>query len=316
MSVDRRVVLSWVRPCVTIVLCVALAVLSLSPGAPPRLVTEASAQGLSEYTLGPGDSIEITVLGEPDLTRTVSVRPDGRINLPLIGDVEAAGLTPTQLSERIATALRSYLKNPQVAVSVREFQRAFVYLVGQVMRPGAVEIQRGWTVLEVMGVAGGVTPRAAARRTTIIRRGTGQTLNIDLDRLLSKGDRTANVAVEPGDIIMVPTLQTRVLVLGSVRTPGAYDLDDGARLLDALASAGGTADRAGVNNIGVIRSGPDGRPAVTSVDLNRILRGDATLNVPLQAEDVVYVPQGPLVQWLDVLTWLSGLGLVRSVFRF
>lgn len=316
MSVERRVLLSWVRPCAAMVLCVALAVLALRPGVPLRLAAEASAQGLSEYTLGPGDSIEITVLGEPDLTRTVSVRPDGRINLPLIGDVEAAGLTPTQLSERIATALRSYLKNPQVAVSVREFQRAYVYLVGQVTRPGPVEIQRGWTVLEVMGVAGGVTPRAATRRASLIRRGTGQTISIDLDRLLSKGDRTANVAVEPGDIIMVPTLQTRVLVLGAVRSPGAYDLDDGARLLDALASAGGTADRAGIGNIGVIRNGPDGKPAVTSVDLNRILRGDATLNVPLQAEDVVYVPQGPLVQWLDVLAWLSGLGLVRSVFRF
>lgn len=306
------------RPGTALWLGVAVLALSLLSGPAGWPATPVFAQGLQEYRLGPGDSVEVTVLGESDLTRTVAVRPDGMINLPLIGDVLASGLTPTQLADRIAAGLKAYLKNPQVSVSVREFrvERAFVYLVGQVARPGSVEIQKGWTVMEVMAVAGGVTPRAALRQASIIRRGTGQTIALDLDRLLLKGDRSANAAVEPGDIIMVPTLQNRVLVLGSVRGPGAYDLDDDARLLDALARAGGAADRAATNNIGVIRNGPNDRPVVTTVDMEKIVKGDGSQNLLLQNGDIVFVPASALVRWTDILAWLSGLSLIRAVFGF
>lgn len=276
-------------------------------------VASAQAQDLREYTLAAGDTVDIAVFGQPDLSRSEIIRPDGRITLPLVGDVQAAGLTPTQLAERIASLLKAYVKDPQVTVSVRNFQRALVYLVGQVVRPGAVEIQRGWTVMDVMAVAGGLAPRAAPRRATLIRRGTGQTLPLDLEKLLVRGDRSADLPVEPGDIIMVPALQNRVLMLGAIRSPGAYDFDDGARFLDAIAQAGGPADRAGVSNIGLIREGPDGKPAVITIDMNRILRGDMTQNIPVRNGDVIYVPQGPLVRWQEVLAWLSGLGLIRSL---
>ncbi len=272
-------------------------------------------QAPAEYVLTPGDSVEITVLGEPDLTRTVTIRPDGKINLPLIGDVIAAGSTPTQLAERITTSLRAFLRNPQVSVSVREFrvERTFVYLVGQFVRPGPVEIQKGWTLMEVMAVAGGVTPRAALRRASIIRRGTGQTIGVDLDKLLLRGDRAADVAVEANDIIILPTLDIRVLVLGHVRSPGAYDLEDEARVLDAIARAGGTAERAATNNIGVIRNGPGGKPVVATVNMDKIVAGNGSENILLQNQDVVYVPAGPLVRWMDILAWLGGLGLVRTL---
>ncbi len=300
-----------------ILLSVALVILLLLAGPLPRSVTPvlAQTQSLQEYVLGPGDSVEVTVFGENDLTRTVTIRPDGKINLPLIGDVQAAGLTPSQLSEQVRNGLRTYLKNPQVSVSVREFhiERAYVYLLGQVNRPGQVEIQKGWTVMEVMGAAGGVTPRAALRRAVVIRRGTGQTIPLDLDRLLLRGDRSANVAVEPGDIIMVPTLQNRVLVLGAVSRPGAYDLDEGGRLLDALAQAGGPTDRAQTSNIGVIRSGQDGKPVVTTFDMSKLVKGDGSQNMVLQNADVVYVPEGR-VRWTDVLSWLGGLNLLRALF--
>ncbi len=270
-------------------------------------------QGLAEYVLGPGDTVDVAVFGEPDVSRVVIIRPDGKINIPLVGDMTAAGLTPTQLAERVTTALKTYIKNPQVSVSVRTFQRAVVYLVGQVTHPGSIELQQGWTLLEVMAATGGLTARAAPRRASVIRRGTGQTINVDLERLLIKGDRSANVPMEPGDIVMVPALQNRILVLGSVHTPGAHDLDDGARFIDALASAGGPLPRAGTKNIGVIRTGPDGKPVVKTIDLNRIIKGDGSLNMPVQDADIIYVPDGPLVRWMDIVAWLSGLGLIRTI---
>lgn len=269
-----------------------------------------------EYLLGPGDTIAVAVLGDSDLTRTVIIRPDGKINMPLIGDVVAAGQTSVQLSERLATALKVYLRNPQVSVSVTGFhvEKVYVFLVGQVTRTGPVEIEKGWTVMEVMAVAGGVTSRAALRRGTIIRRSTGEAIRLDLERLLLRADRSANMAVEPGDIIIVPALQNRIIVLGLVSKPGTYDLDDGASVLDAIALAGGPEARAQRNNIGVIRRGADGKPTVIRVDMNKIVSGELSQNIAVQDADVIYVPEGAIVRWTDILTWLSGLGLIRSLF--
>jgi polysaccharide export outer membrane protein len=270
---------------------------------------------LSEYVLVAGDTVDINVFGEPTLTRAVQIRPDGRINMPLIGDMQAAGLTPVQLADKITQALKTYLRAPQVAVTVTGYQRAYAYLVGQVARPGSVEIQRGATVLEVMGLAGGVTTRAAMRSAVLIRRASGQTVAVDLERLMVRGDRTLNASVEPGDIIMVPTLQNRVLVFGSVRSPGAYDVEDGARLADAIALAGGPADRAATGNVGLIRTGGDGKPAVTQVNFDQVVRGNAQQNVTMQNGDILFVPADNRIRWTDVLSYLGGLSIIRGLTR-
>jgi polysaccharide biosynthesis/export protein len=300
------------RSSIATALVVVVALLVLFPDLTGQPVAPVGAQATQEYILGPGDTVDVTVFGEADLTRTVIVRPDGKFNLPLIGDVEATGVTPAQLSARIADKLKTYIRVPQVSVSVRQFRpesRSLVYLVGQVGRPGPVEIQSGWTLIEVMAAGGGLGPRAAGRRATLIRRGNNQSVAVDLDRLLIKGDRAANVPVEPGDIVMVPTLQNRVLVLGAIRNPGAYDLEEGARVLEVLAIAGGPLERAKQTEIGVVRHDSAGKAAVTTVDVTKIVRGGAQ-NVQLQHADIVYVPEGRIV-WRDVLGWLSGLNVVR-----
>ncbi|MGQ0549371.1 MAG: polysaccharide biosynthesis/export family protein [Armatimonadota bacterium] len=271
------------------------------------------AQQPEQYVLAAGDSVEITVFGEADLTRTITVRPDGKINMPLLGDIQAAGSSPAELAERITKALRTYLREPQVTVSVREFRRSYVQVVGQVSRPGSIEIQRGWTVLEVMGAAGGVTARAAMRRTTLTRRATGQIVAVNLEALLMRGDREHNLPVESGDVIMVPTLQNRVLLMGAVNRPGAYDIEEGARIFEVISAAGGPAERSAINNIGIIRVGPDGKTAVTTVDMTSFVRGDLKQNVPLRNEDVVYIPPDRSVRWADILSFLGPLSLIRAL---
>jgi len=300
----------WRSVPVIVGIVVGVVALLVSPGSgPARLVR---AQAIQEYLLGPGDSLEIAVFGEPDLTRSIPIRPDGRITFPLIGDVVAAGLTPTQLTDRLTGLLKLYLRNPQVSVSVRTFQRAHVYLLGEFTRPGAVEIQNGWTLIEVLASVGSVTPRAALTQAVLIRRGTGQTISLNLDRLLHRGDRSVNVSLEPGDIVMVPVMRNRVLVLGSVRGVGAYDMEDGSRILDAIIRAGGPADRVTANNIGIIRTGADGKATVVEVDMTKIVKGDLSQNVPVRNGDIIFVPEGPRVRWSNVLAYLAGLGFVRS----
>ncbi len=268
-----------------------------------------------QYVLAAGDQVEITVFGEADLTRTVAIRPDGKINMPLIGDVEAAGSTPPELAERITKALRTYIREPQVTVSVREFRRSYVQVVGQVARPGSIEIQRGWTLLEVMGAVGGVTSRAALRRATLTRRATGEIVSVNLEALLVRGDREHNLPVESGDVLMVPVLQNRILLMGAINRPGAYDIEEGARIFEVIAGAGGPAERAQTNNIGIIRIAPDGKTtAVTTVNMTAFVRGDLKQNVPLRNEDVIYIPPGGGFSWSNILSVLGGINLIRALF--
>jgi polysaccharide export outer membrane protein len=293
-------------------------VLSLvtGPGGGPVAVVSAQTPAQApakEYVLVAGDTVDINVFGEADLTRSVVIRPDGKISLPLVGEVQAAGFKPSQLAERIAEALKAYLRSPQVTVTVTGLQRLFVQVNGQAVRPGAIEIQRDWTLLDVIGSAGGVTPRANASKATLTRKDT--TIAVDIARLL-KGDKTANMAIEAGDIITIPLLQNRIAVMGYVRSAGAYDLDAGARLVDALAAAGGpTPGSAAVNRIGIVRLGADKKPFLArQADLNQIFKGDVAQNIELQDGDVVYVPQSGLVVWREVLSWLSGLSLIRALW--
>ena len=301
------------RAWVAAILGIAAVVLSAQVGPAGGPGSRAFAQQPPrEYVLNLGDGIDIAVFGESDLSRTVTIGPNGKITLPLVGEIQAAGLTVPQLTERLTEALKAYLRNPQVTVTVREYPRSYVYLVGQVGRTGQLEIQRGWTMLEVM-ISAGVTPRAALRRATLTRKSTGEVIPIDLDRLLNRGDRSVNVSVEPGDVIMVPALQNKIMVLGAVASPGAYEFDDGAKIFDAVIRAGSPLERSAQNNIGLIRQGADGKPIIKTVDMTKFVRGDFSQNVPVQDGDIVYIPRDNRIRWADVLTYLGSIGLIRSL---
>lgn len=283
-------------------------------------ITPGRAQAPPDYLLGPGDVLSIVVMGEADLTRSVTVRPDGKITVPLLGDLAVAGMTPAAVTEMLTTGLRKYLRNPVVTVTVAQMrvERAFVYLVGTgFARPGTYEIQPGWTLVDVFAAAGGVAPRAALKKATLARKGTAQPIPLDLEALLVRSEQNANMAVQSGDIITIPSLDLRVAVLGTVRAPGAYDLGEGARLLDAIVAAGGPADRAFLDQVGVIRQGPDGKLALKTYNVTRIFgQADVSQNPPLLHADVIYVPPDNRIRWQDILSYLSGFGLIRSLFGF
>lgn len=270
------------------------------------LTSGAAAQPPEEYTLGPGDVLDIVVLGEPTLTVTLTVRPDGRISYPMLGELVVAGLKPSELSGRITQGLSRYIRQPQVTVSVRDARgRPFVYLVGQVARPGAYEIQRGWTVVQAIASAGGVTPRADLRKSQLLRQ--NQTIPVDLERVLLRGEAQEAPALEAGDVVVVPESPLRrVFVLGFVARPGAYEIGEGARLHEAISLAGGPDRRAALESVGVIRQEVAPRGRVQTFDLLRFLRSaDASQNPVLQPGDVVFVPETRTPDWESVLRGLS-----------
>lgn len=242
--------------------------------------------GAQEYVIGAGDVVDIVVQGEPDLTRSYLVRPDGKITMPLVGEVEAAGLTSKALAEKLATALKRFVRDPQVSVVIRQAaRRNFVYLLGQVTRPGAYEFLEGWTVAELLATAGGTTEKASLRRAVIMRR--DQAIPIDLEQLLVKGNPRANAALQPGDVVIVSGIDDRVHVLGEVGKPGYHELKEGDRILDIVTKAGGVTLKGAPERISILR--PEG--AVT-VDLVALLqKGQVDQNVAMQPGDIVFVPE-------------------------
>ncbi len=270
--------------------------------------TPSVVQAALDHILVPGDVLDILVLGDGDLTRTVTVRPDGKISFPLLGELDVAGLTPAQVADLLSTRLKQYLKNPTVTVTVSHVAPSFVTVMGVgITRPGAYEMQSGWTVMDAIMAAGGVAPRAALKRAVLIRRGKPDPIPLDLERLLS-GDQTANRTLESGDTILVPSQQMRVALLGMVRGPGIRDLDEGTRLFDAVALAGGWTDQAALDAVGVIRKVADDKLQVTTFNLLKVMQeGDMSQNPVLQNSDIVFIPQYSRFDWSAILAWIAGI---------
>ena len=169
----------------------------------------AAAAEAPDYLIGPLDKLDVFVWRAPELSTGVTVRPDGRISTPLVEDMVAAGKTPTQLAKDLENVLRQYVRTPQVTVSVSEFTSTpgqQIRVLGEAARPVALPYQSGMTVLDVMVSVGGLTDFAAGNRAVLIR-GAGekrQSYRLKLDDLLRKGNIGANVAVLPGDVILIP----------------------------------------------------------------------------------------------------------------
>ena len=176
----------------------------------PVATTEARAVAETPmYVIGSGDSVNIFVWRNPELSATTTVRPDGRITTPLIEDVQASGKTPTQLARDMEKELATYIKNPVVTVMVGGFRGPFdqqVRVVGQAAQPQALPFMDGMTVLDVMIAVGGVTQYAAGNRATIVRNidGAPQQFQVRLNDLINSGDISANVQMMPGDILIIP----------------------------------------------------------------------------------------------------------------
>jgi polysaccharide export outer membrane protein len=181
-----------------------------APSPAPRIapvVRSANAVDMSkEYLIGPEDVLDITVWKNcPDLCRTVPVRPDGKISLPLVNDVQAAGLTPMDLRQHLTEQLAEYLPSPEVSVIVREVHNFKVAVVGSVKMPGDYEIKSQATVLELLARAQGLTEFANRDRIVILRQKGSATTRIPFNyRKVAEGDDQDNFYVRAGDIIVVP----------------------------------------------------------------------------------------------------------------
>jgi polysaccharide export outer membrane protein len=184
----------------------AAVILAGCASAPPKDIHAAPIK--TTYKIGPGDSLHIYVRNNPDLTMTVPVRPDGKISIPLVESIQAAGKTPKQLASDLEARLSQYIRNPLVTVIVTNFVGTYadqVRVVGQAAQPQSIPYRKGMTLLDVMIKVGGLTQYAAGNRATLVRTVNGQEKKyaIHLQDLLN-GDINDNAPVRPGDTIIIP----------------------------------------------------------------------------------------------------------------
>jgi len=173
------------------------------PPAPPSLPVQA-------YHIGVDDLVQVSVWRNPELGATVPVRPDGKISLPLVGDVAAGGRTPEQVAAEVKEKLEAYVRDPQVAVILTELRSneylSRVRVTGAVRQPVSITYRQGMTVLDAVLAAGGPNEFASSDRTELYRKdGAGtKTFDVRLGKIMQKGELATNFAVQPGDIITVP----------------------------------------------------------------------------------------------------------------
>jgi polysaccharide export outer membrane protein len=158
------------------------------------------------YVIGQDDVLDISVWKEPDVSRQVPVRPDGKISLPLLNDVQAAGLTPMQLQAQLSEKLKKFLTEPQVTVIVTAINSRRVYLMGEINRPGAIPLVPNMTVLQAISTAGGLTQFANSSKIQILRTENGKQATYLFNyKNVIRGEKTEqNILLKPGDSIVVP----------------------------------------------------------------------------------------------------------------
>ncbi len=196
---------------VSVLLIVSILVLGACSYQGPLAEEEfiAENQPVPAYEIQPGDLIDVFVWRNPEVSISVSVRPDGKVSTPLVEDLQAAGKTPSLLARDIEKALSNFIRGPMVTVIVREFngnvgQR--IRVIGEVAQPDVLSFRQGLTLLDVMIAVGGLSEYAAGNRAKIIRltKDGQREIPVRLDDLLADGDMSANIALFPGDILIVP----------------------------------------------------------------------------------------------------------------
>lgn len=245
------------------------------------------------YVLQSGDDIEIKAYNIAELEQVVRIRPDGKISLLLLNDVQAAGYTTDRLGETLSAAFARHYRNPRISVIVRGFSSLSVYVGGEVVRPGLVPLRGNTTALQAVVEAGGLKETSRGSTVTLLRAGENgepTTVSLNVDGIVSQ--RQPDMALRAGDILYVPKATISVYVGGEVMHPGLMPLNGELTLMAAVIQAGGLKESAKSNTAMLVRNSGDGRPTVMRLRLDDAIRGRP--DTVLQPFDVVYVPRSAI----------------------
>ncbi|MCX5800001.1 MAG: polysaccharide export protein [Candidatus Eisenbacteria bacterium] len=272
-----------------------------------------------EYVIGPSDVLSVVTRERPDLSGTFIVTPEGTIAFSLLGDVKAAGLTPSQLSKDLSRRLAVFRVNETV-VTVVAYNSRKIFVIGEVAKPGKYTFSAIPSIWDVLSEAGGPTAGALLNAVQIIRAGTGETITVDVRRMLS-GDAREQVKLQPGDTIRVPSRTTAspegyvIYILGEVKMSGTYDVAMVRDLVGAVVASGGPTETADLKKVTIVRRAATAS-TVFKVNLEKFLKEGLTSGNPdLRSGDTITVPRkrsvlGTVFSFAGLATLLSAAASV------
>jgi len=237
----------------------------------------------SEYVIGPTDVISVVTRERPDLSGTFIVSPEGNIVISLLGEVKAAGLTPSQLSRELTRKLSVFRVNEAV-VTVLQYNSRRIFVVGEVAKPGKYTFAVIPSIWDVLSEAGGPTASALLSAVQVIRGDTGERLTVDMTKMLA-GEAAERIELRPGDTIRVPSRTSvgsggySISILGEVRTSGTYEVALAKDLVSAVVAAGGPTEMADLKKIVVVRKSTS-TTTVLKVNLEKFLKQGLALGNP------------------------------------
>ena len=264
----------------------------VQPLAAPE-TTSRSETDSSTLVLGPGDEVEVTVYGAPDLSGHTRVSPDGNISMPLIGYVRVVGLSSSEAEAAIEAQLRqnNILNDPQVSIYAKEYTSSGISVAGEVAKPGFYSSLGPHRLFDVLQAAGGPTDKAA-NEVMITHRGEKDATTLDISKDPAEM-AASNVALQPGDTVVVPKAGI-VYVLGEVTRPGGYVLNStgGITVLQVVAVAGGPTHVASAGKTRLLRRTENGFQE-QPIDLKKLLRGKAH-DISVRDEDILFIPSSAI----------------------
>lgn len=250
------------------------------------------------YALGPGDKLEIEILGETGSRADTFVTPDSKVYYNLLPGLDVGGKSTAQLQQEMETLLKKFYKQPQVSVTLRDVISQRVWVLGRVNSPGMYPLKRPLRVLDAVSLAGGLftsrftgtTEELADLKHSFMMR-SGKMMPVDFEKLIREGDLSQNIYLEPDDFLYLPSsLTNEVYVLGAVTEPRPIGFMNEMNLMAAIGRGLGIQPGADLSRVSIIR-GSLTEPQIATVDANAIMNGKAT-NVLLEPGDIIYVP-GP-----------------------
>lgn len=245
----------------------------------------------SNYVLGPGDVLKITVYNSPDLTLETRVTENGTISFPLLGEIQLGGITAPAAEKKIADLLENgrFLKNPQINILVTQFQSKMISVLGSVYKPGRYPLDRATNLTDLLALVGGATPDGSDLITVIGKSGKTE---YDLHSIVNKADGSQNIPLVGGEIVYVHARD--ISVMGQVNRPGKYSVIGGVRTVsDFLGIAGGINPTG--SDIVTVTTFRDGQLKRFEVDVDTLFRtGNNSENIELVSGDSIYVPRAPM----------------------
>ncbi len=277
------------------------------------------------FVLGPGDQVDVEIMGNVGSRATVTVGLDGKIYYSVLPGIDVWGMTLSQAQSKIEQELARYLRDNRVAVSLRAVNSKYVWMLGRMSRPGIYPLTGPTTLLEALAQAGGNARNPSAgtmadlgdlRHSFVMRQ--GKALPVDFMALLQQGDMSQNVYLRPDDFVFIPSsLSQEIYVLGAVVNPRTVPYTDPMTVMSAIAAANGPGPDCYLSHVAIVR-GSLSKPEMIDVDFTAIMKGKQP-NVRLEPGDIVYVPLSPyrfLTDYADLIvttfvrTWSANEGIL------